>query len=101
MTGRAVQVYQKEIETAVIESESAGLSKKDVVKEAVTQKQDKKLPEQKILERIHDRDDDDWLLLLDVVSKEESCVPPGILSFQIFAFANKCYLYCRVVTVEV
>lgn len=87
MTGR-VQVYQKEIETTVIESESAGSSKKDVVKEAVTQKEDKKLPEQKILERIHDRDDGDWLLLFDVVSKEESYVPPGILSFQMFVFAK-------------
>uniref|UniRef100_A0A3Q3B286 Protein 4.1 n=1 Tax=Kryptolebias marmoratus TaxID=37003 RepID=A0A3Q3B286_KRYMA len=79
MTGD-VQAYREESRTIV--SESVESSRKDVVTEIVMQAEDKKLPEQRILERIHGRDDGDWFLLFDVVSKEESYVPPGILIFQ-------------------
>ncbi|XP_017281980.1 uncharacterized protein LOC108241980 isoform X3 [Kryptolebias marmoratus] len=73
MTGD-VQAYREESRTIV--SESVESSRKDVVTEIVMQAEDKKLPEQRILERIHGRDDGDWFLLFDVVSKEESYVPP-------------------------
>lgn len=86
MTGH-VQVYHKESKTTVM-SESVESSEKDVVKETLMQKEDKKLPEQIILERIHNRDDEDWFLLFGVVSKEESYVPPGILTFQMVSFAQ-------------
>lgn len=51
------------------------------VEETVVQKQDVKLPKQIILEQQLSQSvinrDDDWFLLLDVVPKETTYVPPG------------------------
>lgn len=97
-----VQVYQKESKITVM-SESMESSKKDVVKETLMQKEDEKFPELIILERIHDRDDEDWFLLFGVVSKKETYVPPGILTFHMVSHGFTWYkvLCSPVVKVEV
>ncbi|XP_051813077.1 uncharacterized protein LOC110969054 isoform X3 [Acanthochromis polyacanthus] len=70
-----VELYQRESISTVVES-----TREVVIQEIVVQKKDVKPPkqvvsEQKIFQPVVEREDD-WFLLLDVVSKETSYVPP-------------------------
>jgi len=79
-----VQVYDREV-SAVTEARAAEARRKVVVEEIVIEKEDKKLPEQKTVLPEREREDD-WFLLLDVVSKEASYVPPGTHILDMSAF---------------
>lgn len=77
-----VQVLPKERMPTVTVSEAVEKWTDVVVKETVTLKHDEKLPEQKLLHPVRNRDDD-WYLLLDMAYRVESYIPPGTLIFQI------------------
>nr|XP_046256671.1 uncharacterized protein LOC124065372 isoform X14 [Scatophagus argus] len=83
-TDEYVQVYPGESISALVETISVESRKEVVVDETVMQKEDKKLPaqiipEQKISPPVRERDDD-WFLLLDVISREAPYVPPVSLA---------------------
>lgn len=89
-----VQVYPEESTSTGVEAAVVVESRKEVVvEEIVVQKTDKKLPkqiipEQKISQPVRERDDD-WFLLLDVVPRETSFVPPGThITFPYFLFTH-------------
>ncbi|KAM6910447.1 uncharacterized protein FYW49_012378 [Xenentodon cancila] len=73
-TTEYAQAYQRESISAVAEVQAVE-SRREVVVDKVVQMEDEKLPEQKKFQPAREREDD-WLLLLDVVSKETSYVPP-------------------------
>ncbi|XP_032414113.1 titin homolog isoform X4 [Xiphophorus hellerii] len=72
-----VQILPKEKKATVTVSEAIETTREVVVvvMETVTQKHDKKLPEQIMLYPVSNRDDD-WYLLLDIPPKVESYIPP-------------------------
>ncbi|XP_042281134.1 titin-like isoform X2 [Thunnus maccoyii] len=76
-----VQVYSEERISTVVETVAVVESRKEVViEEIMVQKEEKKvpkqiIPEQQISQPVAERDDD-WFLVLDVVPKETSFVPP-------------------------
>ncbi|MEQ2275086.1 hypothetical protein XENORESO_020348, partial [Xenotaenia resolanae] len=70
-----VQFLHKESMPTVTVPEPVEKRREVIVKEIVIQKQDEKLPEQKILHPVSNQDDD-WYLLLDILPKVESYVPP-------------------------
>ncbi|XP_017165003.1 uncharacterized protein LOC103478711 isoform X4 [Poecilia reticulata] len=72
-----VQILPKEKKATVTVSEAVERTREVVVvvKETVTQKHDKKPPEQIMLYPVSHRDDD-WYLLLDIPPKVESYIPP-------------------------
>ncbi|XP_071325079.1 uncharacterized protein [Trachinotus anak] len=79
-----VQVYPEEGVSAVAETIAVESKKEVVVEVTVVQKEEKKLPmqivpEMKISQPVRERDDD-WFLLLDVVSRQTSYVPPVSLA---------------------
>lgn len=76
-----VQILPKEKKATVTVSEAIETTREVVVvvMETVTQKHDKKLPEQIMLYPVSNRDDD-WYLLLDILPKVESYIPPGTFS---------------------
>lgn len=76
-----VEVYPGESISVLAEAIAVESKKVFVVEETVVQKEEKKAPlqinpEPKIFQPERERDDD-WFLLLDVVSRETSDVPPG------------------------
>uniref|UniRef100_A0A3Q2QND7 Protein 4.1 n=1 Tax=Fundulus heteroclitus TaxID=8078 RepID=A0A3Q2QND7_FUNHE len=71
----SVEVVHKESTSNVTVSEEVEKRREVIVEEIVIQKQDEKLPEQRILPPVSSQDDD-WYLLLDIVPKVESCIPP-------------------------
>jgi len=92
-----VQVYPEESVSAVAETIAVESKKEVVVEVTVVQKEEKKLPmqivpEMKISQPVRERDDD-WFLLLDVVPRQTSYVPPGTHSLQrpfFFSFHTYC-----------
>lgn len=74
-----VQVYPEESVSTVAETITVESRKEAVVKETVVQKEDR--GQQKVSQPVRERDDD-WFLLLDVVPRETSYVPPGTHSHQ-------------------
>ncbi|KAM4581075.1 uncharacterized protein PAE49_005741 isoform 3-T4 [Odontesthes bonariensis] len=68
------QVYDREV-SAVTEARAVEARRKVVVEEIVIEKEEKKLPEQRTVLPEREREDD-WFLLLNVVSKQASYVPP-------------------------
>lgn len=76
-----VEVYPGESISVLAETIAVESKKMFVVEETVVQKEEKKAPLQinpqpKIFQAERERDDD-WFLLLDVVPRETSNVPPG------------------------
>ncbi|XP_035020392.2 uncharacterized protein LOC118114199 isoform X5 [Hippoglossus stenolepis] len=79
-----VQVYPEESISAVAEMIAVESKKEVVIEDIVMQKEEKKLPMQfiselKISQPVRARDDD-WFLLLDVVPRETTYVPPVSLA---------------------
>ncbi|KAM4568434.1 uncharacterized protein V3H82_012629 isoform 3-T4 [Fundulus diaphanus] len=74
-TAAYVEVLHKESTSSVTVSEEVEKRREVIVEEIVIQKQDEKLPEQRILPPVSSQDDD-WYLLLDIVPKVESYIPP-------------------------
>ncbi|XP_031154802.2 uncharacterized protein LOC116049367 isoform X6 [Sander lucioperca] len=72
-----VQVYPEESVSTVAETITVESRKEAVVKETVVQKEDR--GQQKVSQPVRERDDD-WFLLLDVVPRETSYVPPVSLA---------------------
>ncbi|KAM4735823.1 uncharacterized protein FYW61_006209 isoform 8-T8 [Anableps anableps] len=70
-----VQVLHKESMSTVTVSEAVEKRGEVVVKETVTQKHAKKLPEQMMMYPVSNQDDD-WYLLLDIAPISESYIPP-------------------------
>ena len=91
-----VQVYSEERISTVVETVAVVESRKEVViEEIMVQKEEKKvpkqiIPEQQISQPVAERDDD-WFLVLDVVPKETSFVPPGTHIFHISLFSFHTY----------
>ncbi|KAM9722957.1 uncharacterized protein ACNS7B_018509 isoform 3-T5 [Menidia menidia] len=74
-TAEFVQVYARERISPGTQAQTAESTRRVVVKEIVVKKDDEKLPEQKMF--LSEREtEDDWFLLLDVVSKGAFYVPP-------------------------
>ncbi|XP_034553554.1 titin-like [Notolabrus celidotus] len=83
-TEEYVQVYPEESISTGVETVTVESRKMVVVEETVVWREDQKLPkqiisEQKTFEPVRQRDDD-WFLLLDVVPKEATYVPPVSLA---------------------
>ncbi|XP_068999115.1 uncharacterized protein [Embiotoca jacksoni] len=79
-TAEYVQIYHRESISTVTEAAAAESRREVVVETIVMRKEDEKppeqiIPEQKTFQPVRERDDD-WFLLLDLVSKETSYVPP-------------------------
>ncbi|XP_039662863.1 titin-like isoform X5 [Perca fluviatilis] len=72
-----VQVYPEESVPTVAETITVESRKEAVVEEIVVQKEDR--GQQKVSQPVRERDDD-WFLLLDVVPRETSYVPPVSLA---------------------
>ncbi|XP_078109293.1 uncharacterized protein LOC144519766 isoform X4 [Sander vitreus] len=72
-----VQVYPEESVSTVAETITVESRKEAVVEEIVVQKEDR--GQQKVSQPVRERDDD-WFLLLDVVPRETSYVPPVSLA---------------------
>lgn len=85
------QVYPEDRISTVAETILLESRMEVVVEETVVQKEDVKLPKQIILEQQLSQSvinrDDDWFLLLDVVPKETTYVPPGTHSHLISLFS--------------
>lgn len=67
------QVYERESISTVTGVQA--------VVDIVMQKEDVRLPEQKVIQPAREREDD-WFLLLDVVSKKTPVVPSGTYSYE-------------------
>ncbi|XP_018543577.2 uncharacterized protein LOC108890900 isoform X12 [Lates calcarifer] len=79
-----VQVYPEEGVSAAAKTIAVELRKEVVIEETVMQREEKKLPTQiipelKIPQPVRERDDD-WFVLLDVIPRETSYVPPVSLA---------------------
>ena len=95
-TTEYVQVHPGKVISAVAETIAVESRKVVVVEEAMVQTGGKMLPtqiipEMKISQPVRKRDDD-WFVLLDVVPRETSYVPPGTCSLHmpVFSFHTYC-----------
>lgn len=90
------QVYPEESISTVAETMLLESRMEVVVEGIVVQKEDMKLPKPIILERKLSQSvikrDDDWFLLLDVVPRETTYIPPGTHSLQISFIFFTCNL---------
>ena len=88
-----VQVYPEESISAVAEMIAVESKKEVVIEDIVMQEEERKPPmqfisEPKISQPVRARDDD-WFLLLDVVPRETTYVPPGTHGLQM-SFHTSC-----------
>lgn len=83
------QVYREERISTVVETKTVESRKEVVVERIVVQVEDINLPKQIIQQAISQpirQIDDDWFILLDIVSREAAYVPPGNHSLKLSLF---------------